>query len=86
MEKFSYKKERERRIMLFRERHSAEVRKYMRMVYNPMYYNVKPRFKRPMTAEEQKTFKKAMKSLYNPSIEEKNDIFDELGIPRMAEA
>lgn len=42
----------------------------LKKIYNPMYYNIKPKYRVPMSNEENKIFKKAIYNLYNPKIKE----------------
>lgn len=68
-----------------RRRQIREVKLYMKKVFNPMYYNTKPRYRKPLTPNEQVFVKDALKNIYNPKIYSKNKLFRELGIRNLAE-
>ncbi len=69
----------------YRKKHFKDVKRYVKRIYNPIYYNTKPKYRRTLTKEESALYRKAIKRLYNSDIASKNDMFEELGIARMAE-
>lgn len=82
---FIDKNEYEKSASEYRQNHSKDVQKYVKQVYNPIYYDTKPKNRRQMTREELKMFRKTLKALYNFPSKEEYDIFEELGIRRVAE-
>lgn len=59
---------------------------FMKQIYNPIYYNTKPKYKKPMSEIEIRDLKKLMHKLYNPKLKKRFD-WREFGIKDlMAEA
>ena len=69
----------------FRRQHLNDVKTYVKKVYNPMYFNTKPKYQKPMSFEEVLELRQAVKAVYNPRIMPKYDVFRELGIQRLAD-
>jgi hypothetical protein len=61
-----------------RRRQIKEVKIYMKKVYNPIYYNTKPRYRKQLTDEEKAFLKKALKGIYNPKLMQRDNIFTEI--------
>ena len=51
-----------------RTKQLQEVSRYMKKVYNPVYYGVKPRHHVDLSSNETVSFVKAMHEVYNPEI------------------
>ncbi|MBR9690208.1 hypothetical protein GOV08_00835 [Candidatus Woesearchaeota archaeon] len=60
-----------------REMQLLLVGRYMKKVYNPMYFKTKPKHRDNMGVDDMLSFETAMKKVYNPPVKrEYNDMID----------
>lgn len=71
------KRKLEKEIRLLRQKQLSHVQKYMKRIYNPVYYATKPKHHRRMSASGMISLRKAVRSVYNPDVKkEHNEIID----------
>lgn len=54
-----------------KQKERDDLKIFMKQIHNPMYYNTKPKYKKPVSDTEIRDLKKLMHKVYNPKLKKR---------------